>query len=326
MSRGLLNQMPVTPVKNYMVSGFTLLVVIATGVQVCLAAEGVYEIAEKTTVKINIFDNQKGEEADGGSGVIINKSGRIYTVLTANHVVCDRDEIAQARKKVACETGFKYTIQTNTGEEYAIKDRQVLQKAPSDPDLAIVTFEADENYPIAILGNSSQVKLGTDVIVAGFPTTFKSKGKGRDISVTPGKIIQLLKDPREGYGLVYDATTKVGNSGGPVFDGSGRVIGIHGLADTDQDSGESETRGRKRPRISKIIGQRETGASSGGKTGFNAGIPINTFFSLTGQQPPTSTVQPVLPPPPPVAPGNSPRRPTRYKAPTGPAVCPGTVC
>ncbi|UJL33219.1 trypsin-like peptidase domain-containing protein [Cylindrospermopsis raciborskii Cr2010] len=323
MNRGLLN--PIL-VKNHMVSGFTLLVVIATGVQVSLAAEGVYEIAEKTTVKINIFDNQEGREADGGSGVIINKSGRIYTVLTANHVVCDLDEIALARKKVACETGFKYTIQTNTGKEYPIKDRQVLQKAPSDPDLATVTFESGENYAVAVLGNSGQVKLGTDVTVAGFPAIFGNKGKNRTFTITPGKLVTLIPKGQMGYSLVYSADTYIGNSGGPVFDGSGRVIGIHGLAHTDQDSGESETRGRKRPRIREIIGQRETGASSGGKTGFNAGIPINTFFSLTGQQPPTSAVQPVLPPPPPVAPGDSPRRPTRYKAPSGPAVCPGTVC
>ncbi|MFM7560923.1 serine protease [Cylindrospermopsis raciborskii] len=323
MNRGLLNQILV---KNHMVSGFTLLVVIATGVQVSLAAEVVYDIAQKTTVKINIFDNEKGQEADGGSGVIINKSGRIYTVLTANHVVCDRDEIALERKKVACETGFKYTIQTNTGKEYAIKDRQVLQKSPNDPDLATVTFEAEENYPIAILGNSSQVKLGTDVIVAGFPAIFGNKGKNRTFTITPGKLATLNPKGQMGYSLVYSAATYIGNSGGPVFDGSGRVIGIHGLADTDQDTGQSETRGRKGPRIREIIGQRETGASSGGKTGFNAGIPINTFFSLTGQQPPTSTVQPVLPPPPPVAPGDSPRRPTRYKPPSVPAVCPGTVC
>ncbi|PNK18535.1 S1 family peptidase [Cylindrospermopsis raciborskii] len=326
MNRGLLNQILV---KNHMVSGFTLLVVMATGVQVCLAAGGVEEIAEKTTVKINIFDNQKGEEADGGSGVIINKSGRIYTVLTANHVVCDLDEIALARKRVACETGLKYTIQTSTGKEYPIKDRQVLQKGPSDPDLATVTFESGENYAVAVLGNSGQVKLGTDVIVAGFPAIFGNKGKNRTFTITPGKLATLNPKGQMGYSLVYSAATYIGNSGGPVFDGYGRVIGIHGLADIDQDSGESETRGRKRPRISEIIGQRETGASSGRKTGFNAGIPINTFFSLTGQQPPTSAVQPgqpVIPPPPPVAPGNSPRRPTRYKAPSGPAVCPGTVC
>ena len=324
MNRGLLNQILV---KNHMVSGFTLLVVIATGVQVSLAAGGLEEIAEKITVKINIFDNEKGQEADGGSGVIINKSGRIYTVLTANHVVCDLDEIALARKKVACETGFKYTIQTNTGKEYPIKDRQVLQKAPSDPDLATVTFESGENYAVAVLGNSSQVKLAADVTVAGFPAIFGNKGKNRTFTITPSKLATLNPKGQMGYSLVYSGgATYIGNSGGPVFDGSGRVIGIHGLADTDQDSGESETRGRKRPRISEIIGQRETGASSGRKTGFNAGIPINTFFSLTGQQPPTSTVQPVLPPPPPVAPGDSPRRPTRYKAPSGPAVCPGTVC
>ncbi|WP_417040690.1 S1 family peptidase [Cylindrospermopsis raciborskii] len=196
MNRGLLNQILV---KNHMVSGFTLLVVMATGVQVCLAAGGVEEIAEKTTVKINIFDNQKGEEADGGSGVIINKSGRIYTVLTANHVVCDLDEIALARKRVACETGLKYTIQTSTGKEYPIKDRQVLQKGPSDPDLATVTFESGENYAVAVLGNSGQVKLGTDVIVAGFPAIFGNKGKNRTFTITPGKLATL--NPKGQMGL-----------------------------------------------------------------------------------------------------------------------------
>ncbi|WP_256860816.1 S1 family peptidase [Cylindrospermopsis raciborskii] len=301
--------MPVTPVKNYMVSGFTLLVVIATGMQVSLGSGGVDEIAEKVTVKIN------SNVHPGGSGVIIDKVGKIYTVLTANHVVCV-DKLSTTNK-VRCrtDTGATYTIQTNTGREYPIKDRQVLQKGKCGVDLATVTFEAEENYSVAILGNSDQVKRGTDVIVAGFPTISGNKGKDRTFTITYGKLTSdILPKALWGYRLVYDATTKVGNSGGPVLDASGRVVGIHGLADGGEDEKDCAT------------GQRETGSPSVGKTGFNFGIPINTFFSLKGQKPPTSTVQPVLPPPPPVAPGNSPRRPTRYKAPTGPAVCPGTVC
>ncbi|EFA73098.1 Peptidase S1 and S6, chymotrypsin/Hap [Raphidiopsis brookii D9] len=51
MNRGLLNQIPVMPVKNYMVSGFALLVVILTGMRVSLGSGGVGEIAEKPQLK-----------------------------------------------------------------------------------------------------------------------------------------------------------------------------------------------------------------------------------------------------------------------------------
>ncbi|OSO91869.1 peptidase S1 [Cylindrospermopsis raciborskii CENA303] len=315
MNRGLLNQIPVMPVKNYMVSGFALLVVILTGMRVSLGSGGVGEIAEKTTVKIN------SNVHPGGSGVIIDKVGKIYTVLTANHVVCDGP--LWTKNKVRCATDATYTIQTNTGREYPIKDRQVLQKDECGADLATVTFEAEENYSVAILGNSDQVKRGADVIVAGFPAIFGNKGKDRTFNTTDGKLTSdVLRKAQWGYRLVYNAQTSIGNSGGPVFDAYGRVVGIHGLADIGGTvDGPCAS---KRPSIRDATGQ-ETGVSSGGKTGFNAGVPINTFFSLTGRQPPTGGGQVVIPPPP-VAPGDPPRRPTRYKAPTGPAVCPGTVC
>ncbi|PNJ99011.1 hypothetical protein CEP10_16245, partial [Cylindrospermopsis raciborskii S07] len=44
----------------------------------------IQDIAQKTTVQIN------SDAHPGGSGVIVKKEGIIYTVLTANHVVCDR--------------------------------------------------------------------------------------------------------------------------------------------------------------------------------------------------------------------------------------------
>jgi UDP-N-acetylmuramoyl-L-alanyl-D-glutamate--2,6-diaminopimelate ligase len=46
-------------------------------------------------------------------------------------------------------------------------------------DLAIVTFEAQENYPIAPLGNSDDVKRLAEITIAGFPSIFGNKGKDR---------------------------------------------------------------------------------------------------------------------------------------------------
>lgn len=245
------------------------------------------DTAEQTTVQIN----SEGNDSPGGSGVIINKKGKIYTVLTANHVVCDA---LLGRKPVTCSTDVNYTIRTHNGKDYPIKDRQIFQKNPKDPDLAIVTFEAPENYPVATLGNSEEIKIGAEIKVTGFPSIFGNTGRKRTYTVTPGTVVTFNPGAVNGYRLVYNATTFIGNSGGPVFDGDGRVIGIHGLADAGSgdgnDSSQSETRVRQKP-ITPVkkpkIGQQETGTSGQGKTGFNAAIPINIFFSLTGQKPPT---------------------------------------
>ncbi|MEY2913695.1 MAG: hypothetical protein RLZZ184_3004 [Cyanobacteriota bacterium] len=254
-----------------------------------VAAERVQDSLEKTTVQINTED----DISPGGSGVIIDKKGKTYTVLTANHVVCDA---IIGRKKVTCSTDITYTIRTHIGKDYPIKHRQVLQKNDNDPDLATVTFEAEENYPVATLGNSDEVKLETDIKVAGFPTIFGRKGTERTYTVTRGKIVTFATGEDNGYTLVYDAATKTGNSGGPVFDNSGKVIGIHGQGDRDKsDPTGSETIRRRKPIIpvkKPAPGQKETGASAEGKTGFNGAIPINIFYSLTGQTPPRVGITP----------------------------------
>lgn len=190
--------------------------------------------AKQITVSINSINSK-------GSGVIINKSGNNYTVLTAGHVVGRQDQ---------------YEIVTSDNQRHVVKN---VKKLPN-VDLAVVNFTNDKNYTAAKIGNSDTTTEGTTVYVAGFPKPTAAISESI-YTFLDGRISANASKPlREGYALVYTIDTLPGMSGGPVLNQKGELIGIHGRGDTTQNYQISEVN----PNI--II-----------KTGFNLGIPINTF-------------------------------------------------
>ncbi|MEG4532635.1 tetratricopeptide repeat-containing serine protease family protein [Microcoleus sp. D2_18a_D3] len=205
------------------------------------------QLAESVTVQI------KGKTSGDGTGFIIAKQGTTYTVLTANHVVADRDT---------------YTIRTNTKKDYPVTRSVLLQKGQNAPDLAVVTFKSAESYPVVTLGDSEQATVGTEIFVFGYPALPASRKDqpDRNFEFSPGYVTSRLPTHSDGYTLRYNAVTKGGMSGGPVFDGEGRVVGIHGEGDRDYD--------RVTDRDRKVV----TGLAIT-KTGFNSAIPINTFLA-----------------------------------------------
>lgn len=169
-------------------------------------------IAKKVTVLI------AGQNP--GSGVIIDRSGDTYTVLTAYHVVNTPDE---------------YEVVTSTDERYLL-NYQTVRRLPGT-DLAMLTFKSKAAYPAAKFGNTRAVTEGRSVYVTGFPAP--SEAINLSIySFTEGRLIanssKLLAD---GYSLVYSNATQPGMSGGPVFDDQGQLIGIHGRADSKLQNG-----------------------------------------------------------------------------------------
>jgi serine protease Do len=154
--------------------------------------QAVANIAGPLTVQVN-------SAIGDGSGVIIAKNGKTYTVLTVNHVVEKPD--------------IKYTVRTSKGKNYQATSVTRLQTAPTDPDLAVVKFDSPEEYPVATIADSDQAVIGTQIFVYGYPAT--------------GGLFGAEREP-EGYTLRYQAVTWSGMSGGPVFDSEGRVIGLHG--------------------------------------------------------------------------------------------------
>ncbi len=178
-----------------------------------LAAVSIRDTAKDVTVFI-----QGANSADSfGSGVIIAKTSKGYTVLTAAHVVSGID-------------GF--TVKTKDGVQHAVKSTQRL----SGLDLALVQFESNSTYAIARIGNSDSVGETDTVFVAGYPKP------GRNIpvplfTITDGRVASVIpaNEASDGYGLSYGNPTRPGMSGGPVFNEAGEVIAIHGRKEGEAD-------------------------------------------------------------------------------------------
>ncbi|WP_309735015.1 serine protease [Chamaesiphon sp. OTE_75_metabat_556] len=235
-----------------------------------ILAREVGAIAKKTVVRI--------ESSDGsfGSGVIIGRTesgtNNVYTVLTAGHVV----------KCADC----KYQIVTPVPIDTASEKKRIkidldmqnnLQKMP-DVDLATISFESNSTFAIGTIGNSEYADEGSPVYVAGFPKPGQAI-KRIALQFTGGMISSRIeegdRDPKNrnnGYDIAYTNITRAGMSGGPVFDAAGRVIAIHGQGDRNSQNAEA---GDKDSSANVIVDDE--------KTGFNLGIPMQTYLKLQPQ-------------------------------------------
>lgn len=135
-----------------------------------------------------------------GSGVIIAPN----VVLTAGHVIRDASEL---------------WIETNDGKRY----KATHWVRDLDNDCGLIFFD-EELIPIAEFVDSNSLQLGESVFIIGSPF-----GKALFNTVTFG-IVSGLNRKIHYFGdcgmITSDAAGNPGNSGGPVFDMSGKIIGI----------------------------------------------------------------------------------------------------
>ncbi|BAZ37836.1 tetratricopeptide TPR_2 repeat protein [Calothrix sp. NIES-4101] len=173
-----------------------------------LTPQEVNSIAKEFTVLIG---------GDGvGSGVIYDKKGNTYYVVTNQHVVA---------------SDGRYEIQTPNGDKYPVyRSREI-----PGLDLAILEFNSNKNYRVAPIGNSDQIREGMPIFVVGWADAIPGITKERSYQFTDGTVRSLLSQGNSGYTLVYNNEAIPGMSGGPVVNDQGQVIGINGKAKTEEE-------------------------------------------------------------------------------------------
>tara|TARA_R100000789_G_scaffold98855_1_gene103685 strand:- start:4240 stop:6720 length:2481 start_codon:yes stop_codon:yes gene_type:complete len=154
------------------------------------------------------------EELGSGSAFCIRADG--YFITNA-HVVSSHD------------VGEEVTLVMNpsTDEQKSVKAKII--KVDSEHDLALLKVDDAREYPVLNLGSDKDLVETQDVIVFGYPFGRFLSPDHEDapsISVNTGKISALRRKDRELALIQIDANVNPGNSGGPVLDEDGKVIGV----------------------------------------------------------------------------------------------------
>lgn len=146
------------------------------------------------------------EQMGSGSGVVISPDGYI---VTNNHVVSGADVV------------------TVTFNDRKTAQAKVIGTDPST-DLAVLKIEED-NLPFMEFGNSDDVHLGEWVLAVGYPLSLDAtvtagivSAKGRSIGINAQKSRSAI----ESF-IQTDAAVNPGNSGGPLVNSTGQLIGIN---------------------------------------------------------------------------------------------------
>ena len=208
------------------------------------SAPGVVQVSTTSVVDVNPTDpfgfpipgfQQEETQRALGSGFVWDKAGHI---VTNYHVI----------------QGAK-TIQVSFSNHDSMKARLVGSDPSTDVAVLKVDAKARALTPLT-LGNSDTVSVGDSVVAIGNPF-------GLDRSVTAGIVSALQREVQapNAYPIDHviqtDAAINHGNSGGPLIDTEGEVIGVNS--------------------------QIQTGGSSGGNVGVGFAIPINTVRTVAAQ-------------------------------------------
>ena len=182
---------------------------------------------QQSAIVVDLSNGQQSEEKSkvqkgSGTGFLISPDGLI---LTNKHVV-----------SVGNEKTAEYGIILNSGKHYYA---QLIGEDPIN-DLAVLKI-FDKNLPYVQLGDSDKLQIGTTVVAIGnalgryqnSATKGIVSGLGRSIEASDqsGNIAETLDNV-----IQTDADINLGNSGGPLIDLAGDVIGINVAIDQSGSS------------------------------------------------------------------------------------------
>jgi S1-C subfamily serine protease len=169
---------------------------------------GVAAQVEPTVARIDTTINYQ-HAIGAGTGIVLDPSG---TILTNFHVVQGADSITA----------------TVTGRPYQAD----LVGYDRHRDIAVLQLRGAGGLPVAALGDSSQLAVGDPVVALG-----NARGSGSPLTQEAGQVVgfgrtinakdELTGSSNQATGLIeFAAPVRAGDSGGPVVNGAGQVVGV----------------------------------------------------------------------------------------------------
>ncbi len=183
--------------------------------EVTVNENGIADAVEKEYDAVTIVENFRGNKLYAtGTGFIFKKEGNTYYLLTNFHVINGGTLI-----KIKFTDGTEVPVNVVGGDQFA--------------DVAVLSYESEKDLTVSSIGNSSSTRVGDTVFAIGAPidsdvfswtvTRGILSGKDREVSVSVSGSVNndwIMKV------LQTDAAINSGNSGGPLCNSNGEVIGI----------------------------------------------------------------------------------------------------
>ena len=201
----------VTPVAVDGKTAMTFSELYATNVNSCVSIN-----ASATT---NVFGQQAQVMASSGSGFIITTDGYI---VTNYHVISGSDTV-----QVTLYSGKTYDATVVGGD--------------SEYDIAVLKIDADEELTPVVIGDSDALNVGDDIAAIGNPLGELTFSMSEGIVSTTNRLINVDGTP---FNMIQiTAAVNSGNSGGPLFNIYGEVVGIVSAKLSSSSSSEASVEG-----------------------------------------------------------------------------------
>lgn len=167
--------------------------------------------------------SQSASSESEGSGVIFKKSGGKAYIVTNNHVVSGADKL-----QVLLNDGTKLTA--------------TLVGTSASKDIAVLSIDSSKVTAVASFANSSSVEAGESVLAIGSPLGSEYANTVTEgIVSAPSRTVTVSEDDNSQStttmkAIQTDAAINSGNSGGPLINLSGQIIGITSMKLSGQTS------------------------------------------------------------------------------------------
>jgi V8-like Glu-specific endopeptidase len=209
-------------------------------------ASGTLGALKDATVYVKV---EKGDDRASGSGFLVRSSGDTGYVVTNHHVVTLTHKVQNVSRAHVTRNGrilrvappverieeveidnptVTVVFSSGTRDERSFSGEVVA--ADAKVDLAVIKVTGVKDLPRPIdLSREAELSETVTVYAVGFPLgqLLATSKRGPAVSVTKGTITSVRRNDRDEVAIVQiDSDLNPGNSGGPVVDATGRLVGI----------------------------------------------------------------------------------------------------